>query len=507
MKDDLQNLNQSLQEVQALNQLGLAISATTDLDQIINKIIDQATELTGARQGSILLTKDETDSRFTTLIRVGQEKHESLIQKMCMVIAGWILKNEKSLLVNDILIDDRFKGLELLGYPVKAVLSVPIKARGEILGVLILHSQGKEKNFAENDLRLLNIIASQSAPVLQNVSLLHKLKEENLHLKKEIERKYGFEEIVGRSETMEKVFKLLEKVIPTDVRVLIHGESGTGKELIARAIHYNGSRKDKRFVAIDCGALPENLLESELFGHVKGAFTGATDNKKGLFQMADGGTLFLDEINNTSPALQAKLLRAIQEGEIRQVGGTNVIQVDARVICAASQDLAKAVEEGKFRQDLFFRLKVITVKLPPLRERRQDIPILANHFLSDYAKSLHKVVQSFTKEASDYLNSYPWPGNVRELEHAVERCVVLAEPDSKTIDVELLPEEITASLIKSGMAPENNPELSGAVESLERKMVTQALKKFKGNRTRAAESLGLSRRGLLNKIERYELDV
>ncbi len=507
MNDDLQKLNQSLQEVQALNQLALAISVTTDLDQIINTIIDQATELTGARHGSLLLTKDETDNRFTTLIRVGKEKHEALIQKMCMVIAGWLLKNETPLLVNDILIDDRFQGLKLLAYPVKAVLAVPIKARGEILGVLILHSIGEEKNFAESDLRLLNIIASQSAPVLQNASLLHKLKEENLHLKKEVERKYGFEEIVGRSETMEKVFKLLEKVIPTDVRVLIHGESGTGKELIARAIHYNGSRKDNRFVAIDCGALPENLLESELFGHVKGSFTGATDNKKGLFQIADGGTLFLDEINNTSSALQAKLLRAIQEGEIRQVGGTNVIKVNVRVICASSQDLAKAVEDGKFRQDLFFRLKVITVKLPPLRERRHDIPILANHFLSLYAKSLHKTVQGFTKEASDYLNGYAWPGNVRELEHAIERCVVLAEPDSKTIDLDLLPEEVTSSPPKPGMALENSPDLNSAVESLERKMVTKALKKSKGNRTKAAESLGLSRRGLLNKIERYELDV
>lgn len=506
MKDNLQKLNQSLQEVQALNQLALTISSTTDLDQIINTIIDQATGLTGARQGSILLTKDETDNRFTTLIRVGKEQHEALIQKMCMVIAGWLLKNEKPLLVNDILIDDRFKGLGLLGYPVKAVLAVPIKARGEILGVLILHSKGVEKNFVENDLRLLNIIASQSAPVLQNASLLLKLKEENLHLKKEVARKYSFEEIVGRSETMEKVFKLLEKIIPTDVRVLINGESGTGKELIARAIHYNGSRKDKRFVAIDCGALPENLLESELFGHVKGSFTGATDNKKGLFQIADGGTLFLDEIDNTSPALQAKLLRAIQEGEIRQVGGTNLIKIDARIICAASQDLAEAVEEGRFRQDLFFRLKVITVKLPPLRERRQDIPILANHFLTVYAKSLRKAVQGFTKEASDYLNSYLWPGNVRELEHAVERCVVLAEQDNKTIDIELLPEEITSSPVKPGMALENQPDLSGAVENLERKMLATALKNFKGNRTKAAESLGLSRRGLLNKIERYQLE-
>ncbi|MCG8605147.1 sigma-54 dependent transcriptional regulator, partial [bacterium] len=315
-------------------------------------------------------------------------------------------------------------------------------------------------------------------------------------------------QIIGRGAEMERVFKLLEKIIPTDIRVLIHGESGTGKELIARAIHFNGPRKKGHFVAIDCGALPENLLESELFGHVKGAFTGATESKKGLFQAADGGSLFLDEINNTSSALQAKLLRAIQEKEIRPLGGTKTLKVDVRVISASSQDLAQAVDDGTFRQDLFFRLNVVKIKLPPLRNRQEDIPILANYFLKKYSSAMNKKLQRFSERTLRLLLSHPWPGNVRELENVVERCVTLAEPDAKVVEVDLLPEEMVAVMDhQTGVAPSETGNLTTAVEKLERQMIAAALAKFDGNRTKTAQSLGLSRRGLLNKIERYGLDA
>lgn len=508
-EENLNKLNQSLRELQSLHRLALAVSSATELDSIINTILDEATKLTHAQHGSILISKDHTEAggKFTTLVRHGTKTHETLIQKMCMMIAGWVLRSRQSLFENNILEDSRFKGLKLIGLPLKSVLAAPIQTKGEIIGVLILHNNEDEESFTDNDLRLVNIIASQSAPVLENARLIHQLKEENVHLQKEVERKYSFKEIVGRSPAMDKIFKLLEKIIPTDARVLIHGESGTGKELIARAIHYNGPRKDKRFVAIDCGALPENLLESELFGHVRGAFTGATESKKGLFHIADGGTLFLDEINNTSPALQAKLLRVIQENEIRAVGSTKTIKVDVRILCAASHDLADAVKDGSFREDLFFRLKVLTVKLPPLRERREDIPILASHFLNKYAKAHRKSLQGFTKEAMDLLRPYRWPGNVRELEYTIEHCVVLAEPDKRLVDPELLPEELqNAQSPFQIVSDQQNLALDAAVENLERTMVSDALKKHGGNRTKAAESLGLSRRGLLNKIERYGLD-
>ncbi len=502
-----ERLDESIRELQSLHKLALAISSATDLENIINTILNEATILTHARHGSILLSKDNTEERFTTLVRHGTKTNESLVQKMCMMIAGWVLKNQESLFENNILQDTRFKGLQLLGLPIKSVLAVPIQTRGEIIGVLILHNNNDEEAFTENDLRLVNIIASQCAPVLENARLMHQLKEENRYLKKEVARKYSYDEIIGRSPAMEKVFQLLEKVIPTDARVLIEGESGTGKELIARAIHYNGPRKNKRFVAIDCGALPENLLESELFGHVKGAFTGATDSKKGLFHVADSGTLFLDEINNTSSSLQAKLLRVIQEGEIRPVGSTKTVPVNVRLICATSRDLSETVNQGSFREDLFFRLKVVTVNLPPLRERAEDIPILAHHFLNDYTKAQDKRLRGFTNEAVERLKQYDWPGNVRELENTVERCVVLAEPDKTVVDVDLLPEELRRpSAPLSGAMNWQNVPLTEAVKELERNMVAEALKKHSGNRTKAAESLGLSRRGLLNKIERYGLD-
>ena len=305
---------------------------------------------------------------------------------------------------------------------------------------------------------------------------------------------------------MQKLFGLLDKVIPTDARILIEGESGTGKELIARAIHYNGPRKKGRFVAIDCGTLPENLLESELFGHVRGAFTGATESKKGLFHVADGGTLFLDEINNTSPALQAKLLRAIQEGEIRPVGGTKTIKVNVRVLCASGKNLSEAVESGTFRQDLFFRLNVVTVKLPPLRERKEDIPLLANHFLNKFKRTLSKNLKGFTKATSKILLQHDWPGNVRELENAIERGATLAEPQKTLIDADLLPEEMVAGReVGSNLEIPAANNLPQAVKELERQMIVDALSKFNGNRSKAADSLGLSRRGLLNKIERYHL--
>jgi Nif-specific regulatory protein len=504
--DRLAELNQSFHELQALNKLALAISSTLELETIINTILKEATALTRACQGSILLTKPAATESVTTLLRFGTNQYEAMLHKISQVLAGWILRNKQPLLISNLFEDQRFKSLKDFDCPLQSVLAVPIQARGNVLGVLVLHGKENEGDFSEKDLRLLNIIASQSAHVLENASLLQQLKEENQYLKREVERKYGFEEIIGQGPAMESVFKLLEKIIPTDARILIEGESGTGKELIARAIHYNGPRKSQRFVAVDCGALPEQLLESELFGHVKGAFTGASESKKGLFQAADGGTLFLDEINNMTTSLQAKLLRAIQESEVRPVGGTQPVKVDVRIICATSQDLSQSVKQGTFREELLFRLKVVTVKLPPLRERKEDILILANHFLTNFSRSMNKPLAGFSRDATNWLLRYRWPGNVRELVNVIERCATLAEPHAKIVDVDLLPEEFQgAAHPLSVPSAEGDQTLLQAVEDLERVLVAEALKKFGGNRTKAAESLGLSRRGLLNKIERYGL--
>lgn len=495
-----------MKEIEVLNRLAHTITSASDFEAAINAIIQEAVNVTAAHQGSILLSRDQHASKFTTLIRIGEDQHESIVKRICMVVAGWVLRESASLLTVDITSDERFRGLALFDYPVRSVIAVPIKHQGDIHAILVLHNTADEIQFGDQELYLTNIIASQAAPILQNVEKMQVLKEENRKLRRQIEHKYSFDEIIGKSETMVRVFEILEKVIPTDTRILLQGESGTGKELVARAIHYNGARKTRAFVAIDCGALPENLLESELFGHVKGAFTGASESKKGLFEIADGGTLFLDEINNTTPALQAKLLRVIQEGEVRPVGGTKAHKVDVRVLSASNRDLRLAVEEGSFREDLFFRINVLTVKLPPLRDRKDDIALLAVSFLNKLKKTLKKQAERFAGDTMAVLCRYEWPGNVRQLENVIERCLTLIEPDQKEISIDLLPEE----LIHAGHEVSSGIDLSGsladAVESLERRMVNNALSDCNGNRTKAAESLGLSRRGLLNKIERYQLE-
>ncbi|OQX83054.1 MAG: hypothetical protein B6D63_06790 [Candidatus Latescibacteria bacterium 4484_7] len=275
--------------------------------------------------------------------------------------------------------------------------------------------------------------------VIRNALDIHKVKNENVFLKKQLKKKSDFKEIIGKSEEIQKVFNLVDKVADTDSTILICGESGTGKELIAKAIHYRSSRANKPFVSINCGALPENLLESELFGHVKGSFTGAIRDKEGLFKVASGGTFFLDEVGETSPAIQVKLLRVLQEREIIPVGGTKPIKVDVRLIAATNADLEKEVKDDRFRADLYYRLNVIPINLPPLRDRRDDIPLLIDHFLKIATQKTGKV-KEVSKEAMECMINYDWPGNVRELENIIERAVILEETDEITLDS--LPEKI-----------------------------------------------------------------
>ena len=315
-----------------------------------------------------------------------------------------------------------------------------------------------------------------------------------------MKKRFQFGELIGQSEPMQKVFTLLERIVTSEANVLIHGESGTGKELVARAIHYNGPRKEKRFVAVDCGALPENLLESELFGYVKGAFTGAVKDKTGLFEEAEDGTLFLDEISNMALPVQGKLLRAIQEKEIRPVGATTTKKVDVRLISASSPDLFSLVQEQKFREDLYYRLNVVAVDIPPLRKRKEDIPMLAYHFLTQFRQASKKKAQGFTAEAMNLLEGYNWPGNVRELENVVERAVALAAVEEEVIGPDHLPGQLFES--KGAVVPTGVETLNDALEQVKRRMVLRALQTCDGNKTKAAESLGVSRLGLNKMIKK-----
>jgi transcriptional regulator with GAF, ATPase, and Fis domain len=318
--------------------------------------------------------------------------------------------------------------------------------------------------------------------------------------------RFNVQGIIGSSGAMQRVFAMLEKVIGTGTTVLIQGETGTGKELFAKVIHYNGPLKDKPFVAENCGALSENLLESELFGHVKGAFTGAIADKKGLFELADGGTVFLDEISDMPHAMQTKLLRVLQEGQIRPVGGSRYHRVDFRLISSTNRDLYREVDKGNFREDLFYRIQVFPIVLPPLRERIEDIPLLAAHFFEKFAANLNRPIARLTPDALEILMQFDWPGNVREFENEIERALTLAG-DDHDIKVEYLSDRIKNAADQKTGPDEIPTTIQEATARVERKMVADALRRTGGNRSQAARILGLTRQGLLNKIGRYEIKL
>ena len=335
-----------------------------------------------------------------------------------------------------------------------------------------------------------------------------RLRAENLYLRREVERRYSFDEILGESPAMQRVFEVMEKVADTDATVLLTGETGTGKDLVARAIHYAGSRKEKRFVAQNCGALPDTLLESELFGYKRGAFTGAHADKQGLLEVAHGGTIFLDEIGETEPGMQVRLLRVLQDGEIRPLGSSETRMVDVRVVAATNRDLRKDVQEGRFREDLFYRLRVIEIELPPLRERWSDIPALAHHFLDKANKRMGRLLEGFTNAAMDRLMACEWTGNVRELENEIERIVALAG-DETTIAADMLSEHVLGmrsqpSAEDASQEPIHDWDLNRAVDSLKRRLIVESLRE-NGSKTKAAERLGIPRQSLQKMMKRLEL--
>jgi two-component system response regulator HydG len=328
------------------------------------------------------------------------------------------------------------------------------------------------------------------------------LRSENRALKERLRQDFDLGKIIGRSRAMKELLEMVAMIAPSEATVLISGESGTGKELIARSIHHNSPRREHPLVVVNCAALTDTLLESELFGHEKGAFTGADRRREGRFMQADGGTLFLDEIGETSAAMQAKLLRVLQEKELQRVGGEETLPVDVRVLAATNRDLLQAVESGQFREDLFYRLNVVALEIPPLRERRDDIPLLAQHFLGKFAEKNRKDVKGFTPQAMDLLLKYEWPGNVRELENAVERAVILRTGDHVT--EKQLPMTITRALENETPAPSQlDPSRTRPLEEIEKDAILAALEATGGNKSEAARRLGITRKTLHKKLKRY----
>ncbi|MCP3677368.1 MAG: sigma-54-dependent Fis family transcriptional regulator [Deltaproteobacteria bacterium] len=408
-----------------------------------------------------------------------------------------------------ILCDIKMPGMGGLDF-LKAILSMATSAPAPV--VIMMSAYGTVDTAIEcMQLGAYDYISKPFKPdeviiTIRKAEERERLKRENMRLKEELRLDYTFENIVAEDPKMHEIFDLIRKVASYNTTILINGESGTGKELIARAIHFNGDRRDKPFIPVNCGAIPATLMESELFGYVKGAFTDAVRNREGLFQEADGGTLFLDEIGELPKELQVKLLRVLQEGEVRRVGDTRSRSIDVRVVAATARDLQNEVREGAFREDLYYRLNVIPITLPPLRERGSDIPLLVDHFIGIAAHKFGKPIDGISDNALELLMSYRWPGNVRELENIIERAVILEDGDTiSPVSLPFTEREFRQSPSVTTHLTEPELSIKKAHEAVERELIARALEATGGNRTRAAELLEISHRALLYKIKSYKI--
>jgi len=430
----------------------------------------------------------------------GEDVSKSVIDQVRKERAGVLLADTAS---------EESPAMSIVRLGIKTVIAAPLWIGDRVTGVLQVDNRDSGAIFNEYDLQTLTVLAGQVSLAVENARLISRLtsaevrlEEENTFLKQEVERR---SEIIGNSAAMEQVFTLIDKVCHTRVPVCIEGETGTGKELVARAIHYRSDRTAKLFVTQNCAAIPESILESELFGHVRGAFTSANRDKKGLFEIADGGTIFLDEIGETTPAMQAKLLRVLQEGEVRPVGATRPKIVNVRVVSATNRNLEEEVAQGRFREDLYYRLKVFPIKLPPLRDRKEDIPLIARHFLAIYAKEAARQLPTFSPEALALMMAYRWPGNVRELQNEMQRLVI-----GGTDGDFVMPEHLSERLRRPGdLLEQVNPKRGGLksmLEEVEKWIILDSLRANDNNKTQTAEMLKISREGLHKKLARYGLN-
>lgn len=506
-------------DLDLLYEVSTAVHSIHDLDEMLRNVLAKVKDVFRIDGASIALHDRKRKELY--FIQTVEELGVGVPQKLAEMrfpddygVAGWVLREQQSVLIPDVSKDKRFtKKLDLQqSLDTRSMICVPLKTRKKVMGVLYAINKHAAE-FGPKDLRLLEILSVIIAVSIENARFYGEvqqyassLEKENYRLKTECQTRFNVQGIIGSSSAMHRVFALLDKVIDTDTAVLIQGETGTGKELLAKIIHYNGPLKNKPFVAENCGALSENLLESEIFGHVKGAFTGAIADKKGLFEMANGGTVFLDEISDMPFSMQTKLLRVLQENQIRPVGGSRYQRVDFRLISSSNRDLYEQVKERKFREDLFYRIQVFPIVIPPLKERKEDIPLLATHFLEEHAARLDRSVARLTPGALEALMQFDWPGNVRELENEIERALTLAG-DATEITEEYLSGRIKTSSDYSATLDTTRATIKEATAQVERQMVLDALRKTGGNRSQAARELGLTRQGLLNKIRRYEIKL
>ena len=470
-------------DLDLLLRISTTVNSIRKLEDLQRRLLELVFEVIPAERGAILLVSEDLGT-FTSVFGWDKAPSSDRPVQVSRTVIRQVLHDRAGMLSNDVLDGKNFSDSEsLVASRISSLLAVPVLLFKKLLGAIYLDTCNPTARFDRDHLQLLTGIAAIAAIALENARHMEWLESENQRLQDEIKLEHS---MVGESVPMRNVLQFVAKAAPTDATVLICGESGTGKELVARALHTNSRRADRPFVAINCAAIAETLLESELFGHEKGAFTSAFAQKKGKLEVADGGSLFLDEVSELAPALQAKLLRVLQEREFERVGGTHPIKVDVRLIAATNKDLDEAIREGRFRRDLFFRLNVVPLTMPPLRERRDDISLLATHFAKKYSRKCKGHDMGISAEARACLAQYDWPGNVRELENAIERAVVLGSGD--VIRPEDLPEDILETAPAKGAAFTRYHE---AIKQAKKKLILQAVEQAAGNLTEAARRLGV----------------
>jgi Nif-specific regulatory protein len=481
----------------ALLKVSRVVHSIRDFEELQGKILTLIFEVCPADRGAILLDP-KSPEQFSSVFARHRRTSNSQPVRVSRTITRRVVEQGVAILGADVPGSGGLKSVDsLVNSDIRSLLCVPLMLFEKVIGCIYLDTASVAGRFDEDHMQLIAGIASISSVALDNARRVQWLEQENLRLTTEINLEHN---MIGESPRMKEVYQFLMRVAPSDATVLIHGESGTGKELAARAIHRNSPRSGKPFVTINCAAIPEGLLESELFGHEKGSFTGAVTQKKGRLEMAHGGVVFLDEIGEMAPLLQVKLLRALQEREFERVGGTRPISVDIRLIAATNRDLEEAVAAGIFRQDLYYRLNVVSLVMPPLRERREDIPMLAEYFVQKYIKKCKIKAKRIAPETLSCLVSHEWPGNVRELENAMERALVLSVSDD--LQPEDLPESFLEKNLPAGVA---SAKYHNAVKDLKKQLILNALDEAKGTFTEAARILGVHPNYLHRLIRNLDL--
>ncbi len=496
-----------LQELSLLFDISQFLQESEDIQTALSPIIRHTIKSMEMYQGVITLLNRQTgEISIDASYGIAEDHAEKVKFQVGEGITGTVIKTGEKITIEDVTKDPRFldKTRSKKRWSNHSFICVPIKIGTETIGTISAQRKRTSDLVLEEDAKLLSIIGSLIALSVQlrrsSQEKQEELKSENLRLQNELKSKFTPKNIIGSSTAMQEVFDLIAQVSKSEATVLIRGESGTGKELIAHSIHYNSMRSDKPFIKVNCAALPETIIESELFGHEKGAFTSAIAARKGRFELANGGTIFLDEIGDLSPTTQVKLLRVLQEKEFERVGGTETIKTNVRIVAATNRDLEALMIENKFREDLYYRLNVFPVHVPPLRDRKSDIMLLADYFTEKYSKRNGKDIKRISTPAIQLLTSYHWPGNVRELENCIERAVLLSYDE--VIHGNLLPPSLQSA---ESTGTEIDNTLQQALDNLEKELIMDALKSAKGNLTKASKILGISERIIGLRKKKYKI--